>query len=425
MNDERKLRSGEHLSLAAFWFGTNTLWTAFLVSILADQSSQLSERGAGTQGLIMAVGAVFALIVPLLVGPLSDRCASPLGRRRPFIGVGVIVNLFGLGLLYLAFQARSIPGYIGAYCFMQLGNNVATGAYQGVIPDHVPLGQRGVASGFMAMMTQLGAIVGALSLVFLYSKGLLGLEFLFLGLVLVVTAAVTWFGMKEVPLKEKPAPLNIVNLIKGLWINPKEHPDFAWVWITRALVMAGFYTVQPFLQGYLRDVIKVENASEAQGKMILIVLVFAMFSGIIGGAISDKIGRKKIVYWANGIMAVTALAFPFCHTLTEAMIIAVIFGIGYGAYISVDWALGTDVLPNKNDAGKDMAVWHIAMVLPQTLLTPIAGAILELVGGTVIRSSGGEAVTHYHTTGYFVIFGMAAVLLTLGALLLRNVKGAR
>ena len=44
------------------------------------------------------------------------------------------------------------------------------------------------------------------------------------------------------------------------------------------------------------------------------------------------------------------------------------FGIGYGTYQAVDWALGTDVLPNKDtDAAKDLGVWHIAFVLPQSL----------------------------------------------------------
>jgi MFS family permease len=189
--------------------------------------------------------------------------------------------------------------------------------------------------------------------------------------------------------------------------------------------MLGFYTVQPFILYYLRDVIRVESPEKNAQFLFLIILIGATFSGLVGGWLSDRVGRKKIVYVANGLMAAMSLALVACRSMSEVYLVGIIFGIGYGAYISVDWALGTDVLPNKEEAGKDMAVWHIAMVLPQSIAAPVAGIILQSLGHSETAGANGHNIVHYTNGGYMAIFSVAAFALALGAVLLRNVRGAR
>jgi len=96
----------------------------------------------------------------------------------------------------------------------------------------------------------------------------------------------------------------------------------------------------------------------------------------------------------------------------------VIFGLGYGAYESVDWALASDVLPSMDDYAKDMGVWHVAMVLPQVIATPVAGALLDNFQ-RVGRNN------HLPTLGYTVIFLMAVVYFFLGTVFVKQIKGAR
>jgi MFS family permease len=56
--------------------------------------------------------------------------------------------------------------------------------------------------------------------------------------------------------------------------------------------------------------------------------------------------------------------------------------VGLGAYLSVDLALVTDVLPNKeDDAGRDLGLFNIASALPQSIAPAIASAILLFTGG--------------------------------------------
>jgi MFS family permease len=140
--------------------------------------------------------------------------------------------------------------------------------------------------------------------------------------------------------------------------------------------------------------------------------------------VSDKVGRKKVVYVANGMIAVVSIGFMFCRTPLEVMAAAALFGLGYGAYISVDWALGADVLPSKKDAAKEMGIWHISMTLPQAFAAPLTGLLIESFGKTTEVGPHGPIV-HYTANGYAAMFGLCCVCFGLGAFLIKNVRGVR
>jgi len=233
---------------------------------------------------------------------------------------------------------------------------------------------------------------------------------------------ITVLGVKENRLPHKPKPIAWGEYFRSLWIDPKKYPDFAWVWITRALVMLGFYAILPFVNYYLGDIIHVPNPGESFSKILALVLIASSISGIYGGVISDRIGRKKVVYLANSVIALMVLGFIFCKNLEQVFAVGLLFGLGYGAYTSVDWALGTDVLPSKADAGKEMAVWHIAMTLPQTLASSVGGLLLAAFGMVEVQEKG-ELVSHYNLGGYAALFVLSAACFALGAYFLKNVKG--
>lgn len=445
----RRLTRGEHFAISAYWFATNFLWGALLVIMLPKEIKQLfPEYRVPALGYLFAFGAIVALVVPLLVGAISDRSASKWGRRRPYIVSGVAINVLGLALMWAAvtfspvvhgdkndsalkiaetlFSSPTFNFFLLAYMVAQLGNNIASAAYSGVIPDLVPEDQRGTASGWMALMSQLGTLLGAVGCGVLLGGAPESAKYLLLSVVLVGVAAITVFGTRENPLPGKPEPISWVLYLKSLWIDPRKYPDFAWVWITRAFVMLGFYSVLPFINYYLIDVIGVpEKSVDGTASMLIgIILITSSVSGVYGGMISDRIGRKMVVYIANCTIAVMTLAFIFCTSVWQVLIAGVFFGLGFGAYTSVDWALGTDVLPSKKDAAKEMAVWHIAMTLPQSIAAPLAGFIIAQFGMRVIPGPE-EAAVHYTQMGYGVTFALCAVLFAMGAFFLKNVRGVK
>jgi MFS family permease len=68
-------------------------------------------------------------------------------------------------------------------------------------------------------------------------------------------------------------------------------------------------------------------------------------------------------------------------SLTTAMVGAALLGVGYGAYMSVGLALGTDLLPYPEDHARDLGFVNVSASLGQ-LLGPLIGAgLVALVGG--------------------------------------------
>ncbi len=443
----KKLTLADQLAISAYWFATNFHWGALLFIMLPGEMRKMAPAyRVPALGLLTGIAALVALVVPLFVGALSDRCVSKLGRRRPYIAAGVAINVLGLAMmaatiaLFPSIHTGSASGvgladtisvlftsptfllFLLGYMVVQLGNNIASAAYMGVIPDLVPEDQRGSASGYMALMSQLGTLLGALGSGFVLNKASELSKYAVVAGVMAIVAVITVWGIRENPMPVRPPKLQWGKYVKSLWIDPKLYPDFAWVWVTRALVMLGFYSVLPYVNYYLIDVIHIEHPEMQASLLIGVLLLAASISGIWGGYISDKIGRKKVVYFSNVVIALMALSFIFCRHLPQVLVAGLFFGFGFGAYTSVDWALGTDVLPSRSNAAKEMAVWHISMTLPQSLAAPAAGVLIAAYGKTP-QVVDGELLYHYTHAGYASVFVLCAVCFALGAYLLKNVRG--
>lgn len=402
--------------MSAYWFATNLHWGALLTIILPAQVALMRpETQAQTLSLLLGLGALVALVVTPVAGALSDRSASRWGRRRPFIAVGTLIDCVGLTLMAFA---PSLEIYAAGFLVVQLGINIATGAYAGFIPDLVPPSQRGEASGWMAAMTQLGMIGGAMGGGLLIAGGHATACYAVVIGAMLALMLLTLIAVPETSIPPSGTPFNAVRLLRDLWIDPKEYPDFAWVWCTRFLVIGGIWMVQPFLLYYMRDVVAVSSPETATGALMGVMLFGATITGLAAGKVSDRFGRKVVVYTANGCLAAAILLLLPSQSLAYTLVVGVLFGLGYGAYYSVDWALACDVLPDQENAGRHLGVWNIAMVLPQTVAPLAAGLLLARFGQ-------GHVEGHYSLQGYAVVFVIAAIVLGIGAVLLRNVRGAR
>jgi hypothetical protein len=112
------------------------------------------------------------------------------------------------------------------------------------------------------------------------------------------------------------------------------------------------------------------------------------------------------------LASVIFIAVALIPSLAFTFAVGGLFGLGYGAYQAVDWALAVDVLPDGG-AAKDMGIWHVALVLPQILAPAITGLTLNALKGTSLL------------LGYTVVFVMTAVWFTLGTVCVRQIRGAR
>jgi MFS family permease len=422
---KRHLSVLDHISLNVFWFAFSVLWGSLLVVTIPSQVlSMVGDARKGTgMAWIMGLGAFIALVFPPFVGAISDRARFRMGRRRPFILVGTVINCLALlGMAY--FDSFSL--YVLAFLFVEFGNNLAMAAYAALIPDIVPHDQRGLASGYMNLMVMLGTIAGVAAAGVLTARAVVLLYWLLIA-VLLVAMLMTVFTVEEEPITEVK-PLDPGPLLRGLWINPRDQPDFAWLFLSRLLVMMGRYIVQEFLQYYLKDVIGppfrvfgvavTSNAEGAVSLVVLMIMVGATVSSIVAGALSDRLGRKRLIYLSGGLMVVPGALLIISNNFTLATLLSIAFGLGFGAFASADWALATDVLPSADDYAKDMGIWHIATVLPQVVAVPVAGPILDVFNRL------GPAWGH-PSLGYTVIFSMSMAYVMVGTALVSRIKGAK
>jgi predicted MFS family arabinose efflux permease len=92
-------------------------------------------------------------------------------------------------------------------------------------------------------------------------------------------------------------------------------------------------------------------------------------------------------------------------TLGGFYLVEAILGVAYGVYVGVDLALVVDVLPNPDDAGKDLGVFNMANALPQTI-APVFGAALLAVG----TANNDNYTLLLYTAGVAALIGAVVVL---------------
>ena len=151
---------------------------------------------------------------------------------------------------------------------------------------------------------------------------------------------------------------------------------------------------------------KHEHIPAATGLLILIVIYTAcvVLTAIVGGIISDRIGKRKMIVTVSGaLMGLAALLLTFVENWDASLVAAVLFGMGFGAYLAVDQALITQVLPAAADRAKDLGIINIAIVGPAAIGAAIAGPLVIL-------------------GGYRTLFAGTAVIAALGSIFVWKIK---
>ena len=413
-----RLRPRDHLAVSCFWLAYNFQWGALLAIALPSQIAALvgDARKELYNGLIPPIGATLSLVATPIAGAFSDRSLSRFGRRRPFLVVGTAINV--LFLLFLAGfgAAGSIWLFLLCYLGVQLGSNWAGGPYAGLIPDLVPHEQRGAASGWLALMTAGGTLFGVIAAGNLIRGEGYWPMYGTVAAVLVLFLALTVAGVRERPLEASPGPFRLGPFAGSFLPRAAEYRNFFFVLLTRALVMMGIYSVFTFFLYFLKDVVRLGNPALGTSYLIAVIIATGIPTSLAAGALSDRHGRKPLIYASGGLMAFASLLFVgvgLYPSLTAMFWIGALFGIGYGAYQAVDWALAIDVLPKGDAAAKDMGIWHVSLVLPQMIAPALTGVILS---GFKHRSL---------LLGYTVVFTLTAVWFVLGTVLVRQVRGVR
>jgi MFS family permease len=439
--ERRTLSFWQQAALSLFWFGSSAHWSAILITLLPLQAEQIggAESKGTTLGQILGMGALISMLAAPLFGAWSDRVRTRWGRRMPFLVLGTIGNVAGvLALAFTPSTPNMLLVFLLAHLVINLFNNLATAPYSALIPDVVQPAQRGSASGWMALMSTLGGFVGGITgFVLTQLSKSYGQDQAITICYLLVAALLTLSMIGTALITREPTPppsppFDWGGFLRGLR-EPFRSSNFTWVFWTRFLMTLGLFTNQTFTLYYITDalgngtpqyqyrffgVVLAESPAAAMSVFLLLSLAGAILSSLVAGVLSDRYGRKPLVYISGSLLIVLALVLGFTRSYELTVLMGIVAGVGYGTYQAVDWALATDVLPNKEDYAKDMGVWHIAMTLPQSLAAPIGGLLLD----TFQRVGKANGLP---TLGYTAIFVLTLLYFVPATVLINRVRGVR
>jgi MFS family permease len=388
---------------ALAYMSTSLLFIAPLLVTLALKINSLVgiKQAPNSLALVAGVGSLLSIFCNPFFGKLSDRTSSALGMRRPWMVIGLVGG--SLGILVVAL-APSIPVVLLGWCLAQLFFNALLAAMVAVLPDQVPVSQRGLVSGVLGVCLPVASVSGTFLVdVFAGNRLAMFLGPCAIGGFFVVLFAAT---LKDRRLaRADKSSWSMRELASTFYVNPRTSPDFAWAFASRFMFLLAYAFMVTYQAYYLLQKI---GSAEAEvphqiflGTLVQSVVVVA--ASLIGGRLSDRSGRRKVFVVAASIAYGLAMfVIAVASDLNGFLVGMAIGGLGFGIYTAVDLALVVDVLPDKDSAAKDLGVFNIAGALPFSLAPAIAPAVL-VVGH-------GSYGVLYAVAGVCAIIGAAAVL---------------
>ncbi len=405
----------DYIKITILGFGLTALWSSLHSIILPLRLLDFVPEALKNTylGYLTFTGLILAMAVQPIAGAISDRSGFAWGRRRPYILVGMLLALLflpGIGF------CGSYVAILLIYCLLQISCNTAQGPYQGFIPDLVPEGKRGLASGVKSLLELLGGVAVVRLIAYFmghYSAGeggsWLWLSLGALAIVLLGAMLTTILTVKERPGTGGPRLPLLPTLYKSFHIDVKANRDFIWFLGSRMLMGIPGVILQTFALYYLMDVVGIANPVAATADLLIVVGVCLLATVYPAGRLSDRVGRKPIVVFSGLLGALGIALLFFSQSYMHIILCGALLGIANGAFLSTSWALATDLVAKGEEAR------YLGL------------ANLALAGGSALARLIGPVIDFFNTIspnlGYSVMLLVCFVCFVAGSLLLLKIKG--
>jgi MFS family permease len=403
---------GALVRISAFWLGLTSIDAVVNATVQARLEFD-NIVTPGTEGMALAFIAVvtfaFSVAVQPTVGSISDYTTSRWGRRKPYIVVGALLDVvFLIGIA----TANSLVAITAFVTLLQFSTNTARGAFQGYVPDLVPDRQVGLASAMVGLMQVFGNVLGFALAAIATSQGNVGVAVFAIAVVEVVTMLSVVLRVPNGPPPKPREGRSWLQIAAETWgTDILREKSYMWLLASRLFILMGGASLVNFVIFYLRrsQGVVEGDIDTAVLQLLAAATLAALVSIVPASRLSDRIGRKPVIYGCTALgmagLATTALA----PNLTVAMIGTALIGASQGTFLSVDWALMTDIIP-KAASGRYMGLSNVVTASSTTIAVAVGGLTMDAVGRTIGIGAGPR-----------IVMLLGIVYFTLGALALRPV----
>jgi len=337
MSGDHRPKLGRNITvLAAASFFTDVasemihpLLPVFLSTVLGTSVAAL--------GVIEGMAESVSSLLRIPAGWWSDKTR----RRKPFVVIGYAIAAVARPLIGLAQGAGQV---LAIRLTDRFGKGVRTAPRDALIAESVAPSQRGYAYGFHRAADSAGAVVGPLIAWVVLSAGWVELRTLFLFAVIPGAISVALVGLfvrervaepvvevvaTEAPPRRQPAPL--VSLGTPFW---------------RFLVAIFLFTL-----GASTDAFLLLRASQLGVPTAVLPILWAALhlvktsSTAIGGALSDRYGRRPLILGGWMVYAATYLGFALASTAWQAWALFLVYGLYFGLTEGSERAMIADLVP--------------------------------------------------------------------------------
>lgn len=371
------------------------------------------DRPSTVLGFTTFVGLVVATLTQPLMGAFSDHTHSPWGRRLPYLAGGAAVLI--ASLIWIA-AAPNLASLLMGVVFLQVASNTAQGPWQALLPDYVPDRQLGSASVLKLLCEGAAAVLGRLvagqliALTPVWGRAAMGAAIAVPSLSLIVGVAITARGVGGLSSDNSLAPPRAFRaaISQTFSVDLRAYPAFGWWFLNRLFFWCAMIAVSIFVLFYAIDVV---GATQADAQRLVGQAAAVLGGGLLLGAIPvrrlvDQQPRRGLVLSSGVIAGVGTCMVLATRDYAGLALGGAVIGAGVGLYMVSSWALIAEIVPPAQ-AARYLGIANMA--------TAMGSAVARLVGGALI--DGVNAAQGSKTSGYLILYAMAAALFFLSAFL--------
>jgi MFS family permease len=400
---------GALIRISLFWLGLTAIDSVVNAAVQTRlRFDGLAEPGTVGSSLAIVAAAqfLFSIVVQPTVGSISDYSSSRWGRRKPYIVAGALFDaVFLVGIA----TANSLVALVAFVVLLSLSTNTARGPFQGYVPDLVPDRQVGLASSMVGLMQVLGNVLG-------FALGGIALSRGSVELAVFAIAAVEIGTMLSVILRVPNGPppkprdgRSWASIAAETWgTDILRERSYLWLLASRLFILMGGAAVLNFmLSNYLPDShgLSESQTGEAFLPMLGLATVVSLLSIVPASRLSDRIGRKPVIYGCTAIGAAGVGLIALAPNVTVATLGAGLFGASQGPFLAVDWARMTDIIPRAS-SGRYMGLSNVVTASSTTIAVIVGGPLIDVVDRTV-GVGVGPRVELLFGVAYFLIGAIA------------------